>query len=69
MGADNSFYVKSIATLTPTFFEYIISVLVIVIYIIEWVGSRSDTMGEVGQNLPPVPPGLHIEIAAGFSLC
>ena len=31
MGADNSFYVKSIATYAPTFFGYIISVLAIVI--------------------------------------
>jgi hypothetical protein len=30
MGADNSFYVKSIATYAPTFFGYIISVLAIV---------------------------------------
>ena len=33
MGADNSFYVKSIATYAPTFFGYIISVLAIVKYI------------------------------------
>ena len=32
MGADNSFYVKSIATYAPTFFGYIISVLAIVKY-------------------------------------
>ena len=32
MGADNSFYVKSIATYAPTFFWYIISVLAIVLY-------------------------------------
>ena len=31
MGADNSFYVKTIATHVPTFFGYIISVLAIVI--------------------------------------
>jgi hypothetical protein len=30
MGADNSFYVKFIATYAPTFFGYIISVLAIV---------------------------------------
>ena len=30
IGADNSFYVKFIATYVPTFFEYIISVLAIV---------------------------------------
>jgi hypothetical protein len=30
MGADNSFYVKSIATYAPTLFGYIISVLAIV---------------------------------------
>jgi hypothetical protein len=30
MGADNSFYVKSIVTYAPTFFGYIISVLAIV---------------------------------------
>ena len=30
IGADNSFYVKSIATYAPTFFGYIISVLAIV---------------------------------------
>ena len=29
MGADNSFYVKFIATYAPTFFGYIISVLVL----------------------------------------
>ena len=31
MEADNSFYVKSIATYAPTFFGYIISVLVHVV--------------------------------------
>ena len=30
MGADNSFYVKSIATYAPTFFGYIISILAMV---------------------------------------
>ena len=33
MDADNSFYVKSIATFDPTFFWYIISVLAIVGYL------------------------------------
>ena len=32
MGADNSFYVKSMATYAPTYFGYIISVLAIVLY-------------------------------------
>ena len=33
MGADYSFYVKSIATCAPTFFGYIISVLASVSYV------------------------------------
>ena len=35
MDADNSFYVKSIATYAPTFFGYIISVLAIVLHFLE----------------------------------
>ena len=34
MGANNSFYVKSIATYAPTFFGYIISVLAMVPWIV-----------------------------------
>ena len=33
MGADYSFYMKSIATYAPTFFGYIISVLAKVLYL------------------------------------
>ena len=41
MDADNSFYVKSIATYAPTFFWYIISVLASVIYYV------NDTWNQV----------------------
>ena len=42
MDADNSFYVKFIATEAPTFFGYIISVLAIVHSILYWNWSYAD---------------------------
>ena len=36
MGADYSFYVKSIATFAPTFYGYIISILASVLELFQW---------------------------------
>ena len=53
IGADNSIYVKSIATYAPTFFGYIISVLAIVtdqiyisMFVVIWY--ELDTQKEIG---------------------
>ena len=47
MDADNSFYIKFIATLLSTFFEYIISILAILYfkeYLREGAGSENDIL-------------------------
>ena len=53
MDANNSFYVKFIATYAPTFFVYIISVLAMVntfdnvrVHVVKWPGVKGDEFQE-----------------------
>ena len=53
MGADNSFYVKFIATFAPTFFRYIISVLAIVYTVTVSAHFFADTV-EISLTVLPI---------------
>ena len=52
LGANNSFYVKSIATYAPTFFGYIISVLAIVAALY-WNIDTLAAMMQISFNFIP----------------